>query len=453
MGGAMLVGGGAMSSGYLCQNPACARPMPRVPQYCPYCGTRQSGGVALHKQGAGAATITPPSAASAYAAAPAAIAAAQPPAAGTPAAGTPAAGTPAATITAQQYAGELASPAPSSPTTVASAPAGHPAAPRPAPTKLPPFIAPRPKRKPWWRWLLVVLILLSLWNLLGKSGPGSKALDARLTALQTLVDECKLDRARQELPALRKLDADKARDWQAEIDKAKPACDERHARERDWSNTLAMVNKALDDANFDKPAYDKLSGHLNWFNKKWQEDQPSRELRQKLDARYALYQLQLAQRCSEQANWGCLKQRLGQWERLKSPEGQAQAEQLRAQLAAQTPAGKAGGGADSAVAPANPAAAANPGVAGDGSRTAGRPVLTEAQKTAQHLNQVMADAQEDMAVGNYKSVVGKMDVCLAMIDPGNVNCQTLRKKAERLNKEMLRCVNGGHEWIGDNCSK
>ena len=434
-----------MSRAWTCLNPVCARALPRQPNFCPYCGARQQAAVPLHKPGPSPVAVTTPTAASAPASA--AMPAAAPVSSPTPASG-PAAVAP------------ISAAAPMPP--AAAAPAVPP---RPAPTRMPPFIAPPARRKPWWRWLLVLFIVLAVWNVIQKKDDPQQA---KLAALQTLLDDCELEQARREMPGLKKLNADKAREWQGKIEQARAGCDARRARERDWKATVNQVNKALAEANFDKPAYDKQVGHLNWFNKQWKEDQPSRDLRQTLDARYALHLLDAAERCRGQANWTCVRQKLTAWERLKQPDDNARAAQLREQLASSgsSASSASGGNADAA---ANKASipmmyptitpSTNPSTSPSASPATGKPGFasttanSERQKTIQQLGQILADANEDMAIGNYQGAAGKMSVCLAMIDPGNVACLALKKRAERLNKEMLRCVNGGHEWIGDNCSK
>jgi hypothetical protein len=199
---------------------------------------------------------------------------------------------------------------------------------------MPPFVAPVPKRKPWWRWPLVWLAFVGIGALIGKSQRPFDASQSKVEAIETLIQDCKLDRARQDLPALRKLDADQAKGWQVKIDQAKSACDDKRTRERDWNATLGLLNKAIDEPGFDKAAYDKALGRLNWFNKRWIEDPSSRSQKHRLDARYARYLLDVAERCQAQGNWPCVKQRLVQWEHLDQDEGRARARQLRDQVPA-----------------------------------------------------------------------------------------------------------------------
>jgi hypothetical protein len=44
-----------------------------------------------------------------------------------------------------------------------------------------------------------------------------------------------------------------------------------------------------------------------------------------------------------------------------------------------------------------------------------------------------------------------MEVCAAMVDAGNRECSTLKSRADRLQREMERCLASGREWIGDRC--
>lgn len=184
-----------MADDYSCQHAPCARHLPRRTAYCPYCGTRQSAATLPLRKGT---------------AAPA-------PAASTPAAAAP---TPAAA-----HASTTAAPA-----SAAAASATSAAAPRPAPTKIPPFVAPAPKRKPWWRWPLVWLAFVGIGALIGKSQRPADAIQSKVEAIDTLIQDCKLERARQDLPALRKLDANQARSLQVKIDQAKAQCDDKRGQ-------------------------------------------------------------------------------------------------------------------------------------------------------------------------------------------------------------------------------
>jgi hypothetical protein len=69
----------------------------------------------------------------------------------------------------------------------------------------------------------------------------------------------------------------------------------------------------------------------------------------------------------------------------------------------------------------------------------------------QRTRRLLADARRDLEQGDYKGAIDKLDTCATMIDAGNRQCQALRQKAERLNRDMLRCVASGAEWVDDQC--
>jgi hypothetical protein len=77
-----------------------------------------------------------------------------------------------------------------------------------------------------------------------------------------------------------------------------------------------------------------------------------------------------------------------------------------------------------------------------------RPAASPQSQSARNL---IADARQALALGNYKAAADKMEVCAAMVDAGNRECSKLKARAERLQAEMLRCLDNGQEWIGDRC--
>jgi hypothetical protein len=74
-----------------------------------------------------------------------------------------------------------------------------------------------------------------------------------------------------------------------------------------------------------------------------------------------------------------------------------------------------------------------------------------ASAQAQSARNLIADARQALALGNYKAASDKMEVCAAMVDAGNRECSALKAKADRLQGEMQRCLASGREWIGDRC--
>ena len=72
-------------------------------------------------------------------------------------------------------------------------------------------------------------------------------------------------------------------------------------------------------------------------------------------------------------------------------------------------------------------------------------------RQAQSARNLIAEADRELAQGNYKAAAGKMETCVAMIDAGNRECLALKARAERLQEEMLRCVAAKRDWIDDRC--
>jgi hypothetical protein len=70
---------------------------------------------------------------------------------------------------------------------------------------------------------------------------------------------------------------------------------------------------------------------------------------------------------------------------------------------------------------------------------------------AQSVRNLIADARQALALGNYKAASDKMEVCAAMVDAGNRECSALKAKADRLQGDMQRCLASGREWISDRC--
>ena len=84
-------------------------------------------------------------------------------------------------------------------------------------------------------------------------------------------------------------------------------------------------------------------------------------------------------------------------------------------------------------------------------RSAAKPARPPASQQSQSARNLIADARQALALGNYKAASDKMEVCAAMVDPDNRECSALKARADRLEGEMRRCLAGGREWIGDRC--
>jgi hypothetical protein len=74
-----------------------------------------------------------------------------------------------------------------------------------------------------------------------------------------------------------------------------------------------------------------------------------------------------------------------------------------------------------------------------------------ASQQSQSVRNLIAEAKQSLALGNYKAASDKMEVCAAMVDAGNRECRALKAKADRLQGEMQRCLAARLDWIGDRC--
>ncbi|MDB5933002.1 MAG: hypothetical protein JWQ01_346 [Massilia sp.] len=72
-------------------------------------------------------------------------------------------------------------------------------------------------------------------------------------------------------------------------------------------------------------------------------------------------------------------------------------------------------------------------------------------RDAQSARNLIADARQALALGDYKGASDKMEVCAAMVDGGTRECSALKAKADRLQGEMQRCLADGREWVADRC--
>ncbi|MDQ1922996.1 hypothetical protein [Massilia pseudoviolaceinigra] len=181
---------------YRCIDAACARPMPRRVDFCPYCGAPQHDGA---RRPASAGAPAPASAA-------------------------PVAAPPAPPLDAPSFVQEV--------------PVAPPAPPRPAPAAPPRKTAPRPApapgtglRKPirLRYWLMALALLAVIWF---TAKPEPKRIEARISEATELAEKCKIKEAQDEVVALRadKVSAAQLRRLQSSINAAADACERKHPR-------------------------------------------------------------------------------------------------------------------------------------------------------------------------------------------------------------------------------
>ncbi|NHZ98229.1 hypothetical protein [Massilia sp. CCM 8734] len=77
-----------------------------------------------------------------------------------------------------------------------------------------------------------------------------------------------------------------------------------------------------------------------------------------------------------------------------------------------------------------------------------RPVIE--RPAGQSARNLIAEAERELAQGNYKAASDKLETCIAMVD-GSRECAAFKKHADRLLTDMRHCVGAGREWINDRC--
>ncbi len=235
---------------YRCVHGACARPLPRKVNFCPYCGTAQ--------QAALARPVSVDKAAQDRLAPPVVQAPVVPPPPSPP-----------------------VPPAPAPPVLELTRPAPPAPAPRPMPRQAAPAAAaappgPRPIRLRYW--LLALAMLGLIWFY---AKPGSKKLEARIEKAIAQSADCQFNDAQAELIALREDKATPAQlqRLQSAINGAVPACEKKRVRARMWSDTQNAVNGALDEGD---PA--RAQVRLSQFTKRYGDDADTRALKAKIVA-------------------------------------------------------------------------------------------------------------------------------------------------------------------------
>ncbi|MEW6373398.1 MAG: hypothetical protein AB1584_20955 [Pseudomonadota bacterium] len=300
---------------YRCIQPGCARTWPRRVNFCPYCGTAQGTEVA---RGDAAAHRVPPAAQEAAAAAPAAPAA---PASAAPdgagirlgkagredadapprgSAATTAAPAAAAALAKAQGAVNGAAAALGRPPgpVAAAAPPAPPAKPPPTPPPTPaspprpgvrfgaasragPAADAPPKRQPvrlrWW--LLALALLWVVWLV---ANPAKRRIEKQMDKAIALATACKPHEAQSELIALRSTKAtpEQLQHVQQVLNEAAGECTRKRQRDKAWREAKAAVESALASSSFER-----ARTRLRTFTKRWGEDEASRDLKAKIDAR------------------------------------------------------------------------------------------------------------------------------------------------------------------------
>ncbi|HEX8612435.1 MAG TPA: hypothetical protein VF800_14205 [Telluria sp.] len=72
------------------------------------------------------------------------------------------------------------------------------------------------------------------------------------------------------------------------------------------------------------------------------------------------------------------------------------------------------------------------------------------RQAGQSARNLIAEADRELAQGNYKAASDKLETCIAMVE-GSSECVAFKKHADRLLREMQRCVAAGRDWTNDRC--
>ncbi|HEY0061811.1 MAG TPA: hypothetical protein VGC21_06805 [Telluria sp.] len=234
-----------------CIHAACARPLPRRVNFCPYCGTGQHAGVVKPSH------VLPP----------------VPPA--PPVQSAPAA--PPAGAAAPAAAAPAAAPAPAPVQAAHAAPVAAPAAgatPGPPPRGL----TPPPKREPvrlrWW-----LVALAALWAIWLYARPSPNKIEARIERATLASAECRMNDAQSELIALRMTRAspEQLARLQATINAASAGCARKKQRVKAWEETTIAVENALSSNDFAR-----AQTRLSQFTKRYSEDEDTQRLKDKI---------------------------------------------------------------------------------------------------------------------------------------------------------------------------
>ncbi|MFM9434724.1 hypothetical protein ACFDR9_001785 [Janthinobacterium sp. CG_23.3] len=412
---------------YKCVNSACGRGMPRPVAFCPYCGVRQA-----------AAPSRP----------------------------APAAAVPVAAPVPPPVPVPVLVPVPP-PAAVAQAvpePAAPPLKPKvdlgPKPLHIPPLEpdnatsrkpSPPPRQPIRMRtWLMALAALTAIW-LFAKPGDTAKKNADRVDVAVALAAECKMVEARAELAALKSAKAAPAqlKRLQSAISETTPGCEKKRLRAAAWNDTRGAVETALDGGSPDKAA-----SRLAAFTRRWDADADTRELSDKIELKKAERLLDEADACLAKSDRGCLENRLLAAERLKRPELLQRTQALRESLSRLLESSLLGTPSAAPAAAPPPAALNNepPRAAAPAPSRVISTAPAPSSQTGQQVRKILSDAERELAQGNYRGAIDKLDICATMIDVGNRDCLVLKQRAERLNRDMLRCVAGGADWVNDRCN-
>jgi len=300
-----------------------------------------------------------------------------------------------------------------------------------------------PLRKPigLGTWIVVALALVALWFLV-KPGDPSARFKKRVDDAVAMTEQCRIADARAELTSLRsdKADAAQVQRLQGAIAATAPACERKQGRTKAWTETRKALEAALAAGSLDK-----ASTRLATFTRKWSDDDDTREWRERIDRLRAGKLLDDANACLTRKDRACVQAKLEAAEKLKRPEAKPRIEALREELSKLLEStlleGRGGSASNSAPAPISTVA---PPAAGALSTT------SFVAPDAREARRLQVEAERDIAQGNYRGAMGKAAQCAAL-SGGAGNCEALRERATRLDRDYQRCLAAGSQWLSERC--
>ena len=277
--------------------------------------------------------------------------------------------------------------------------------------------------------------MLAIWFLVKPDDP-ARQLDRKIDDAIALTESCQIGDARAALAELRKEKTDPAAlgRLQKAISATAPACEKKSQRAKAWSDARAALETAL-SAN----ALDKASARLSAFVKRWNDDEQTREMRGRIDARRAEKLLDDANACLAKKDRACVEAKLDAAEKLRRPESRPRIEALREALSKMLEATLLEGAGQGGLPAYPPPLSATP------PRVATAAVAVPNGAEARRLQ---GEAERELAQGNYRSAIGLAGQCAAA---GGSDCAGLRDRAIRLERELHLCMQSGREWVGQRC--
>jgi hypothetical protein len=261
-----------------------------------------------------------------------------------------------------------------------------------------------------------------------------------------LVADCRLDEARTALAALKSNKTPPALLVRAQnaLREARPGCDKKQAKVKEWADTDAAV-----DALLDAKAPEKAAARLAPFVQKWGENDATRALRERIAGARVANLLDLADACMAARDGACADKRIAAAEAFKRPEFAQRIADLRAALSPLLEATLLGGQGAAASAPALPPALQSQPPRSWITSTGTPPA--PASTPREQATRILAAARRDILQANYKVALDRLDSCVNLVDPGNRECLALQQTTRQLQADMQQCLRRHADWVDGRC--